>query len=297
LSDDGRFGITLIAFIGSVFSPYYAFRRRSGRIDPLDHCALNVALYGGGRQRWTMTERGRSAVHRTGSSLAIGPSALWWNGDTLTIRVDETAMPLPSRVRGVVRLYPAATTNFVQTLDTAGRHHWWPVAPQARVEVAFDAPSLSWSGRGYFDTNFGAEPLADGFIRWDWSRTGSADRTAVLYDAVRRDGSNLSLAVQFDAGGNAVPFPNPPQAQLPTTLWRLPRQTRADAGHTVAVVETLEDAPFYARSVIDTHLMGEPVTAIHESLSLDRFRAPWVRMLLPFRMPRVWSRGAAAERS
>ena len=49
LSDDGRYGITLIAFIGSVFSPYYAFRRRSGRIDPLDHCALNVALYGGGQ--------------------------------------------------------------------------------------------------------------------------------------------------------------------------------------------------------------------------------------------------------
>jgi carotenoid 1,2-hydratase len=43
------------------------------------------------------------------------------------------------------------------------------------------------------------------------------------------------------------------------------------------------------RSVIDTHLMGESVTAIHESLSLDRFRAPWVLMMLPFRMPRAWS--------
>ncbi len=31
LSDDGRHGITLIAFIGSVFSPYYAWTRRRGR--------------------------------------------------------------------------------------------------------------------------------------------------------------------------------------------------------------------------------------------------------------------------
>jgi carotenoid 1,2-hydratase len=297
LSDDGRQGLAIIAFVGSVFSPYYAFRRRRGRVDPLDHCAVNVALYGGGGKRWTMTERGRSAVHRTGSSLAIGPSALWWNGDTLTIRIDETAAPLPSRVRGVVRLYPTAITNFVQTLDAARRHQWWPIAPQARVEVAFDRPSLSWSGRGYFDTNFGEEPLADGFSRWDWSRT-SSDRPAILYDVERRDGSSLSLAVQCDAAGNAVPFQNPPRARLPTTLWRVPRQTRADAGRAVAVVDTLEDAPFYARSVIDTHLMGERVTAIHESLSLDRFRAPWVLTLLPFRMPRAWPRdGAATERS
>ncbi len=46
LSDDGHYGITLIAFIGSVFSPYYAW---SGRRSPDNHCALNVALYG--RQR------------------------------------------------------------------------------------------------------------------------------------------------------------------------------------------------------------------------------------------------------
>ena len=45
LSDDGRHGLTLIAFIGSVFSPYYAWRA-ARRGDPLDHCALNVALYG-----------------------------------------------------------------------------------------------------------------------------------------------------------------------------------------------------------------------------------------------------------
>jgi len=35
-------------------------------------------------------------------------------------------------------------------------------------------------------------------------------------------------------------------------------------------------------------LLGESVTAMHESLSLDRFRARWVQMLLPFRMPRAW---------
>ena len=48
LSDDGQHGLTIIAFIGSVFSPYYAWARRRGPADPLNHCALNVALYGTG---------------------------------------------------------------------------------------------------------------------------------------------------------------------------------------------------------------------------------------------------------
>ena len=53
------------------------------------------------------------------------------------------------------------------------------------------------------------------------------------------------------------------------------------------VLKTLEDAPFYARSVISAKLLGEPVTLMHESLSLDRFKMPIVQAMLPFRMPRA----------
>jgi carotenoid 1,2-hydratase len=48
----------------------------------------------------------------------------------------------------------------------------------------------------------------------------------------------------------------------------------------------LEDAPFYSRSLLRTSLYGEPADAIHESLDLNRFRAPLVQAMLPFRMPR-----------
>ncbi len=66
------------------------------------------------------------------------------------------------------------------------------------------------------------------------------------------------------------------------------RHTRADAGQPVRVRQTLEDAPFYSRSVIDTQLLGQRVTAVHESLSMDRFTAPWVQAMLPMRIPRQW---------
>jgi carotenoid 1,2-hydratase len=282
LSDDRDHGITVIAFLGSVFSPYYAWARRRGRGDPLRHCALNVALYGS-RRRWAMTERGDKAVQRGADFLAIGPSALEWDGSTLTIRIDEIAVPLPRRIRGTLRLYPSALETRTLALDTAGRHRWQPIAPCARVEVAMDSPGLSWSGAAYFDTNIGDRPLEADFVRWDWSRACVPGGTAVLFDVMRRDGP-LTLAMRYDIAGGLVDFAAPATVTLPPTRWRVPRRINATAP---SVAETLEDTPFYARSVVEAKILGHRVTAMHESLTLNRFIDPWIQAMLPFRMPRV----------
>ena len=269
-----------------MFSPFYAWSRRRGGGDPLHHCALNAVLYGR-RKRWALTERGRAALDRGPAHLRIGPSSLYWDGDALTIRIDEVTAPVPSRIRGIVRVHPAALTGRTFTLDDAGRHRWSPIAPAARVEVELSSPALRWSGPGYLDSNDGAAPLEDDFTHWDWCRAPTRDGAAILYNTARRTGGDQSLALRIGAGGGVEPFPPPPRAALPRTRWRLGRETRADGGQ-ATVQQTLEDTPFYARSVIGSRLLGEPVTAVHESLSLDRFRAPWVQAMLPFRIPRRW---------
>jgi carotenoid 1,2-hydratase len=278
----------IIAFIGSVFSPYYTSARRRHVGDPLDHCALNVALYRPHGSRWAMTERRRSAVHRTTEALSIGPSSLTWTGQELSISIAETTVPFPSGLRGRIRVFPKALADRTFALDRDGRHRWQPIAPSARVEVELQSPALRWSGTGYVDSNDGALPLEAGFSNWAWSRASVGRDTAVLYDVNRRDGDPLSLALCFDRHGEAHDFQPPPEAKLPPTKWRIDRTTRADAGAEVTVVRTLEDAPFYARSAIVTRLFGASTVAVHESLSLDRFSTRWVQTLLPFRMPRSW---------
>jgi carotenoid 1,2-hydratase len=287
LSDDLLHGLTLIAFIGSVFSPYYAWRRRRGDADPAAHCAFNVALYGARGKRWAMTERGSRAVERSADHIAIGPSAMSWDGETLTICVDEVTVPLPSRIRGTVRLKPAEISDYVFELDESGQHCWRPIAPCARIEVQLDSPSLSWSGSAYADSNWGHAPLESGFSQWDWSRAKLGDDTAILYDVVRRDGQALSLALRYAPTGEIVEFEPPQPVSLTRTLWRMPRRTRTEEPARTRIIRTLEDSPFYARSALSSVLLGQPVTAIHESLSLDRFSRLWVQALLPFRMPRV----------
>jgi carotenoid 1,2-hydratase len=264
-----------------VFSPYYAWARRRGGGEPLNHCALNVALYGP-RARWAMTERGRGAVERSGSDLRIGPSGMAWDGTALRVRFDERGMPLPRRVRGEVTLTPSASPGRAFTLDPGGRHVWSPLAPIARIEVSLRNPDLRWSGPAYLDMNCGAAPMESDFVRWDWSCARLRDGAAVLYDCFLRDGAERSLALRFDRHGGCEPFAPPPRTALPRTRWRVPRGTRGAA----TVERTLEDTPFYARSVLRSRLLGEDGLSVHESLSLDRFRAPIVQAMLPFRMPR-----------
>jgi carotenoid 1,2-hydratase len=272
----------VIAFVGSVFSPYYAWAKRS---DPLDHCAVNVALYGPRGTLWAMTERRRGAVSRSRDALRIGRSRALWSGDGLDLEIDERAAPVPRRIRGRIRVRADALNARRFVLDEAGRHWWRPLMPFAEVEVDMDAPTLRWRGPGYVDQNAGAEPLESGFSRWTWSRAATARGATILYDAERRRGPPLSLALSFDAKCGFETRPPPPPATLSRTRWRLARATRADDGRASAL-RSFEDTPFYARSLVAHTLFGETVQSFHESPSLDRFANPAVRLMLPFRMPR-----------
>lgn len=257
-------------------------------MDPENHCAINVALYGAAGKRWAMTERGRKRLHRERGEFVVGPSRLQWQGDHLLIELNEVCSPIPFRIRGSVRVYPSALCNFVTALDDAGRHRWGPIAPCARVEVRLEQPRASWQGAAYFDSNEGDEPVTGPFSAWDWSRASLADgSTAVIYDVRQTNGSQRVIAERFAPDGSYEPFAsNPKRQSIKPTLWRIHRAMRSDPGSTLRVQETLEDTPFYARSLLKTRLLGETVTAVHETLQPQRLRSLPVRMMLPWRMPR-----------
>ena len=287
VSDDGQQALTLIAFIGSVFSPYYARARQRRAVNPLQHCALNVALYSRRGKRWAMTERSQQAVYRSARQLQLGPSCLTWDGESLHFDIDEVTVPIPSRLRGQVCLRPTALTDHQFKLDNHGHHQWHPIAPCARVEVALTHPARHWCGRAYWDSNRGSRPLEQDFVGWDWSRTNQTDGTAILYQGRQRPTGAFCLALTARPDGTIVPFTPPAPVPLPPTgCWRMARRTRAECGQAKVLV-TLEDTPFYSRSLLQSRLMDKSVTAVHESLCLDRFRRAWVRCLLPFRAPRA----------
>jgi carotenoid 1,2-hydratase len=268
-----------------VFSPYYALARRRGTADPENHAALNVAIYGEGGG-WAMTERGRGALSRSEHRLQVGPSRMDLDGDTLTVAFDEITVPLPRRLTGVIRVRMPRVETEAYALDDSADHIWRPIAPVARIEVDLERPACRWSGHAYVDHNRGRHPLESGFRRWSWARTTGEAGTTVTYSVEPRAGAPRAFAVAFGQAGGVTVQPAPPAVTLRRTGWLLPRSICSEEPAVTKVVRTLEDTPFYARSIVTARVFGRTATGIHESLSLDRFRSPVVQLMLPFRMPR-----------
>jgi carotenoid 1,2-hydratase len=209
-----------------------------------------------------------------------------WDGTELRIAFDEITAPVPSRLRGRVRVRPLDVTGEVFALDAAGKHAWSPIAPVATAEVDLESPRLRFRGAAYFDANAGDEPLEQAFSSWTWSRSSRAGETAVTYDVLRADGSRGLLAKVFAAGGAARDLGDLQPMPLGRTRWGVDRSIQVDGRTSPRLLRTLEDTPFYARSLASASFGGQASTVVHEALSLDRFKQGWVRFLLPFRMRR-----------
>lgn len=265
-----------------MFSPWYAW---SGRKSPQDHCCINVVTYGPGG-RFTMTDRGSSALRQSPDTLEIGPSRMHWTGTQLIIDIDEVgAPPVICRVKGRITLTPTALTDVEVTLTPDGRHLWRPFAPTARIEVDL-TQGHKWQGHGYFDANFGTAALEADFRTWSWGRYPTKAGATCFYDAVRSDGSTLALGITVARDGRVQVIDPPPLTPFARTLWALRRETRADAGVMPTQVMPMLDAPFYSRSLVRTQLSGEVTTGVHEALDLTRFAKPWLKPMLAMRVPR-----------
>ena len=284
VSADGRHGIVIIAFLGSVFSPYYYRARQRGAVNPENHCAINVCLYRPEGDRWAMTERSARALERSARSFAIGRSRLEWDGRSLKAAIRARTAPFFRPLDGHVTLTPAALNEQRFDLDARGRHSWQPLAPVAKIAVDFDLPGVHWEGHAYADTNYGERMLELDFTTWDWSRASAAGATTVYYVANQLDGSTRSLGLRFDGTGAVAEARVPPPCDLPPGIWRVERTARSDTP--LVVARSLEDTPFYTRSLLRSEAGGGDLT-VHESLDMRRFRRAWVRTLLPFRMPRL----------
>lgn len=283
ISGDGKRAVSVIGFIGSVFSPWY---RWSGRKNPEDHVCINVATYGPGG-RFTMTDRGTPALRQSADTFSVGPSSMRWVNGQLVIDINEiSGPPLISRVRGTITVTPSAITSVELPLTEDGTHIWRPFGPVSDISVDLEAPGWQWDGHGYFDANFGTRALEEDFSYWTWGRYPTAGGSTCFYDATRLDGSKLGSGFHFDPDGTATEIDLPPKLEFKRSLWAVRRETRGDCGFRPRQVMNMLDAPFYSRSMVETRINGEMTVGVHEALDLTRFRSPLIKPMLAVRVPR-----------
>ena len=283
VSEDGQHALVLIAFVGSVFSPYYAWSRQA---KASNHCALNVALYGA-PARWAMTERPEKRVTRSASEFKLADSHIRLDQNELVFDISEYGAPLPLPIRGQVRVKLPYQNQKTFPLDAKGEHIWRPICAHAEVKVVCTAPQLNWSGEGYLDMNIGQTPIADAFEFWDWARTPLHNHDRLIryvtdpVSSARRD-----LAIQIGSSGEIEPVASQPDCSVASTpIWQIKRRAGRVNGQAPKVLRTFEDTPFYSRSLL-SYPDGVAGPTVHETLSGRRLRKNMVKALLPFRMPR-----------
>ena len=197
ISNDGNRAISIIGFIGSVFSPWYYWSKRK---DPQNHVCINVAMYGKG-WRWTMTERGKQKLKRTQNMLKVGPSSFNWNKDHLIINFDEYSIPHFDNVKGTVKIIPKFISEIECNLLSDNSHVWRPFSPISRIEVDINKPGWQWEGHGYFDANFGSNALEKDFSYWTWGRFPTDKGSYTFYDAIPRKEKDVNIALLFKNNG------------------------------------------------------------------------------------------------
>jgi carotenoid 1,2-hydratase len=301
VSDDGRWSLVFIAFTGFVFSPSYKKARASkGGGDPLEHVAINVALYDRHtRTRWALNEGGKESRRASRDELSIGNSSISYQRNKsgaligIELSIDEPTtrfFGIPGeRLRGQVTLRPTASPSPVLELASEpALHRWQVVAPVARAKVSLSAPNLSFSGHGYADANRGDGPIEDAFSSWRWSRRSLGGCTEVAYDVTPRIGERRAFWLSAD--GHATQAAEAGKVRslaARTSPWGVAMPTieiAGDGARAIRIVRKpealLDDSPFYSR----WSLAGG---GIGESLDLDRFAHPFVQHLLGYRIHRA----------
>jgi carotenoid 1,2-hydratase len=110
----------------------------------------------------------------------------------------------------------------------------------------------------------------------------------VVYDLRTRDGAEHLIARRFQPDGEVNAFDPGPRYALARTGWRINRSIRSDpSGAAPGITRTLEDTPFYVRSLAESTVDGQRVLSVHETLNGPRLRSALVRLMLPWRMPRL----------
>jgi len=234
---------------------------------------------------WALTEARAESVERSADSFALSSSRIQREGDSLLVHLDERTAPWGRPLRGRVRIDIEHGAPGPYRLDQAGDHHWWPIGARASAEVELDTPAVRFRGSAYHDCNFGQVPLEQTFESWNWSRANVGGDVYILYDVQEHDAAGAPLGLRLRPEGVEALSTNV-AARLPRGFWGMEGSTRAH-GQT-QVIRTLEDTPFYTRSLLQTSFDGQDCVAMHESLSMTKFVKPWVQFLLPFRIRRGW---------
>lgn len=284
LSDDGRWALTCIWFLGNPFSPFYRLAALGRRADPYAHNALFFALYkDGGLHAYHFTRFAPEAVfadEQRPAHLRFGPNALSLTGGRYTLTLaDENANRRTLDAHLAFDAPPPRDEGPPPDDDAGGDDHFWlPAAPACRVSAHITrrepqnpgAEAVTFVGSGYHDHNWGALPFARDIRDWYWARAPLGNGGAlIVYHVRHRHAAPVSHLLRFEGGRLASHDPaarvvcRRPRLNAFGTPYATALDVRGDRTNvTFRLGARLDSAPFYIRALCraDGRVGGQDVS-------------------------------------
>ena len=317
LVDDQGGGATIIWSWGLPFLPGYASAARGGRPElPIARPSVNVAVYGGGRERFYLLSElspGQCRWDEDGRSWRLGDSTFSWTdtagsagaAPTRVLQANlDLALPTGGRATGSLRLAGPLRRDSPDSVAIAAgdpecTHLWAPMIAASRGCLELHTPdgTLRVEGRGYHDRNSAAQPLHGlGIQSWWWGRLALKGRDLIFYRLVPSapGAAPRDLVVDLAADGSC-------RAREDTGL-QLGRLRRSNWGlHwpegaafpdpdgrpvQVGVSAVLDNGPFYHRYLLHGRCGDDEGYGIGEYLVPDRVDSDLLRPLVRMRVHR-----------
>jgi carotenoid 1,2-hydratase len=302
--------IVAIFLHGFIFHPGYLrdyaryVRRPTKRLPPLpdDYACMYLCVYRGGKiltQSMTQFRADQYAAARDAVNVQLGPNTLSRQGDALKLTIANTPWKLTGRgpqllddqlLKAELTFtptlpHPPQERRFLSRQMTGADHHWVIANPLCDVSGAIAIESttgvagetISFTGRGYHDHNYGTAPLGPGLSRWFWGRAMVGDRVVTFHYAVPRDQSLFaeSHLVSADAAG-VVEMNVQPEIAFDRRVLGLPYPSKANWPGVLTLREprVIDASPFYLRLQYKAEIDGQPTTAFCEAAYPHRLRWP-----------------------
>lgn len=281
VSDCGDWALSCIWFLGNPFSPYYRQAARGIPADPYAHNALFFALYRQGRlHAYHFTRFPASLVSAAEAvplCLEFGPNTLLMakNGEWRLALADENGNGR-SLAAALIFTGPPLSGGSDEEAPRDGDHSWLPIAPFCRVAGQITlreahnpgAETISFTGTGYHDHNWGRLPFDAAIRDWSWARAAlPRERSVILYHVQPHHGSAVSHLLLFDAG-SLMYHDAQANVRLDRPVWNgfgtryFSRLSVGGAGFHVAFQfgRRLDSSPFYVRALCHAELTQDGQT-------------------------------------
>lgn len=319
ISDYGDYTFVVIIFSSFPFSVEYLRKLLNGeeKLNPLDFAAVNFNLYKEGKiVNYFLNEYHSDKINITKKndevhSIKIGLNSINFVDDSVNIKIRGSEKWKKRVINAEFDFKINTNPKTFDNLKNGQQHvdHFWTPAGinssfSAKIKIRRSEDQFSprkkilFDGSGYYDRNWGTEPMYENILDWKWGRFVKKDLSLVFFDITYKNGyaPNFKKLI-ISKGDKIIIDSNSPEFEYHNSknYWRLqyPKKIQIISDEISVHInneQKIDNGPFYIRfkPEFSFSVNGEKYsgTGISEVIKPQNLKRTWLYPFIKMRISR-----------